>query len=91
MERRHVGELEAHRQVGELARRARLGVDAARRAEERVPAGVEAPEAVLARTSARAEARAEVREGHVAAQGQRVVEALERARRAKAHHRGLPP
>ena len=43
MERRDVGELEAHREVGQLPRRARRGVDAARRAEERAPAGVEAP------------------------------------------------
>ena len=40
MERRDVGELEAHREVGQLSRRARRRVDPARRTEERAPAGV---------------------------------------------------
>ena len=84
MERRDVGELEAHREVGQLPRRARRRVHAARRAEERVTAGVEAPEAVLRHHALGAQARAEVREGHVAAQRESVVEPLERARGERA-------
>ena len=78
MERRDVDELEPHRQVGQLSRRARLGVDSARRAEESVPAGIESPPPVLRHHPLRAQPRAEVGEGHVAAQGQGVVEALQR-------------
>ena len=91
MERGDVGELEAHREVGQLPRRARRRVDAARGAEERVPAGVESPPAVLRHQALLAQARAEVREGHVAAQGQRLVEpSLERAGGEHAPQ-GLPP
>ena len=55
MEWRDVGELEADREIGQLARGSGPAVDPARAAEERLGAPVEAPEAVLPDEALRAE------------------------------------